>query len=194
MQSIKSLCVFCGSSAKGNKLHHQEARNLGMILAQNDISLVYGGAQVGLMQMVADSTMENNGKVIGIIPEHLVKVEGKHTGITEIIVVESMHERKQMMFDKSDAIVVLPGGFGTLDETFEVLTWKQLHLHDKPVIVVNSGGYWNPFKQLAQYVVKEGYAHESHLDLMTFVDSTDEILPALQKIPDPRPPVNVKWI
>ena len=121
-------------------------------------------------------------------------MEGQNTNISDLIIVETMHIRKQMMFEKSDAIIVLPGGFGTLDEVFEVLTWKQLDLHDKPIIFVNSHGYWTPFITLIDHLIKENYAHSSHRDLVTFINTAQDIVTALSKEPEPRQPVNVKWV
>jgi uncharacterized protein (TIGR00730 family) len=191
---INALCVFCGSSARGREIHRQSATNLGKLFAEKNIRLVYGGGRVGLMGIIADSTMNNGGQVTGIIPEHLEKSEVGHNDISELIVVESMHERKQLMFQKSDGFVILPGGFGTLDELFEILTWKQLHLHDKPVIIVNIENYWDPLKHLIEHSISEGYAHPSHSKLFTFVDSIDDILPAMQKIHEAQPPLSAKWI
>ena len=125
------------------------AHQLGTLLGQNGHQLVYGGGRVGLMGIVADATLAAGGPVVGIIPEHIQVLEVEHTGLTELLVVDSMHTRKRMMVDRSDAFVVLPGGLGTLDETFEILTWKQLRLHDKPIVVANIDGYWDPLEGTA---------------------------------------------
>lgn len=191
---INALCVFCGSSARGREVHRQAATNLGKLFAAKNIRLVYGGGRVGLMGIIADATMQAGGDVTGIIPGHLEKSEVGHEGISELIVVDSMHLRKELMFQKSDGFVILPGGFGTLDELFEILTWKQLHLHDKPVIIVNIENYWDPLKDLINHSISEGYAHPSHSKLFTFVDTIEEILPALNQIHEERLPLSAKWI
>jgi uncharacterized protein (TIGR00730 family) len=191
---VNALCVFCGSSARGREEHRQAATNLGKLFAEKKIRLVYGGGRVGLMGIIADSVMQTGGQVTGIIPGHLEKSEVGHEGISELIVVDSMHLRKELMFQKSDGFVILPGGFGTLDELFEILTWKQLHLHDKPVIIVNINHYWDPLKTLIDHSISEGYAHPSHSKLFTFVDTIEEILPALNQIHEERLPLSAKWI
>lgn len=191
---IKALCVFCGSSARGRDIHRVTAAAIGKMFVERDIGLIYGGSRLGLMGVVADTVMNNGGKVTGIIPDHLQKSEIGHDDISELIVVDSMHERKRLMFERSDAFVVLPGGFGTLDETFEILTWKQLHLHEKPIVIVNVEGYWDPLRNLIEHTISEGYAHPSHNKLFNFVNSIDEIIPALEKIQEARLPVTAKWI
>ncbi len=160
------------------------AHNLGLQLGQNDITLVYGGGHVGLMGITADATLEANGKVIGIIPEHLHEIEVSHDNLTELHVVDSMHTRKQMMFEKSDAFVVLPGGLGTLDETFEMITWRQLKLHDKPLILVNYKDYWKPFMELVNHMIKAGFVEPGALGYFTVVESLDDVLPALKRAPE----------
>ena len=129
------------------------AHQLGTLLGQNGHQLVYGGGRVGLMGIIADATLAAGGPVVGIIPEHIQVLEVEHTGLSELLVVDSMHTRKRMMVDRSDAFVVLPGGLGTLDETFEILTWKQLRLHDKPIVVANIDGYWDPLEGMTGYMI-----------------------------------------
>jgi uncharacterized protein (TIGR00730 family) len=176
MLNISSLCVFCGS-AKGIDPRHQEAASrLGAQLAAHGVTLVYGGGDIGIMGAVADAALEAGGKVIGVIPEHLVSMEVAHHGVSELIVVDSMHSRKRRMFDLSDAFCILPGGLGTLDETFEILTWKQLRLHNKPVILVNEGGYWGPLLAMIEHMVSNGYARPENLRLFSVVDNVDDVL------------------
>ena len=160
------------------------AHNLGLQLGRNDITLVYGGGHVGLMGITADATLEAKGKVIGIIPEHLHDIEVSHDNLTELYVVDSMHTRKQMMFEKSDAFVVLPGGLGTLDETFEMITWRQLKLHDKPIILVNYKNYWQPFMDLVHHMIDAGFVEPGALEYFKVVESLDDVLPALASSPD----------
>ncbi|GLQ07066.1 cytokinin riboside 5'-monophosphate phosphoribohydrolase [Sneathiella chinensis] len=161
----------------------EAARTLGTQLGQNGIQLVYGGGHVGLMGITADATLEAGGEVIGIIPGHLHDIEVSHENLTELHVVESMHERKQLMFERSDAFVVLPGGLGTLDETFEMITWRQLSLHDKPIILVNYKNYWQPFLSLIDSMIEAGFAEPSARDLFTVVESLEDILDALEDSP-----------
>jgi uncharacterized protein (TIGR00730 family) len=127
--------------------------------------------------------------VVGIIPEHIQKLEVDHTGLTELHVVDSMHTRKRMMVERSDAFIVLPGGLGTLDEMFEIVTWRQLHLHDKPIIIVNVGGYWDPLKTLLRHMREAGFAPAASDGFVRFVDAVEDVLPALQAAPEPAQPV-----
>src|SRR5579883_15172 len=144
MAKVKRLCVYCGSSSQVDEIYRRAAARLGQVIAQAGIELVYGGGRVGLMGLMADAALAAGGRVIGVIPHLLHDREVGHAGVGELIVVGSMHERKQRMFDLADAFVMLPGGLGTLDETIEILTWKQLGLHDKPVIIADIAGYWAP--------------------------------------------------
>ncbi|MFB9354669.1 LOG family protein [Sneathiella chinensis] len=183
MSKITSLCVYCGSRMPADADFKEAARTLGTQLGQNGIQLVYGGGHVGLMGITADATLEAGGEVIGIIPGHLHDIEVSHENLTELHVVESMHERKQLMFERSDAFVVLPGGLGTLDETFEMITWRQLSLHDKPIILVNYKNYWQPFLSLIDSMIEAGFAEPSARDLFTVVESLEDILDALEDSP-----------
>jgi len=158
MTLLKSLCVYCGSSRGHKPDYIAAAQELGKAMAERGVRLIYGGARLGVMGALADSVMEHGGEVIGIIPEHLQNSEVGHHGITELKVVDSMHTRKKLMFDLSDAFAVLPGGMGTLDETFEILTWRQLKLHDKPLILLNVTGYWDGLLKLVDHVIEQGYA------------------------------------
>ncbi len=153
MTNINTLCVYCGSRKSNNKNFVTLAENVGNILAQNRIKLVYGGGNVGLMGILATSVIENGGIVHGIIPGHLDRIEVSHDKITELTIVDNMHQRKKMMFDHSDAFLVLPGSIGTLDETIEIITWRQLQLHDKPIVLLNYENYWDPFLNLLKNIV-----------------------------------------
>ena len=141
--AISSICVFCGASMGAADIYKTAASTFGRILAEAGVDLVFGGGQIGLMGELANANLAHNGKVIGVIPRHLNDVEIAHPGLTQLHVVEDMHKRKEMMFRLSDAMVALPGGFGTLEEILEVITWKQLGMHNKPIIIVNVGGYWD---------------------------------------------------
>ncbi len=188
MEKLTSLCVYCGSSNKVSPAHQDAAKRLGTILGNNSVRLVYGGGRVGLMGIAADAVLEAGGDVIGIIPYHLHDIEVGHKGVTELIVTNSMHERKQKMFELSDAFAVLPGGLGTMDETFEILTWKQLQLHDKPVILVDNDGYWSPFLGLVDHIVDSGFARPSIKDFFITVPTVEDIIPAIAAAPAGRIP------
>jgi len=188
MASIASVCVYCGSSLGANPRHTDAARHLGTQLAAHGIRLVYGGGRIGLMGQVADAVLAGGGQVIGVIPEHLQIQEKGHRGVTELHVVASMHERKNLMFELSDAFVILPGGFGTLDEAFEMLTWRQLQLHDKPILFLNIAGYWTPFAELVDQFIAEGFARESSRQLFAMVDAVEDVIPTLLRQPAPTVP------
>jgi len=185
MASVKRLCVYCGSSSRVDAIYRDAARTLGSILAAAGIELVYGGGRVGLMGILADAVLAGGGRVTGIIPAHLHDAEVGHHGISELLVVGSMHERKRLMFERSDAFVALPGGLGTLDETFEILTWKQLRLHDKPIVIVDVGGYWRKLLALIDQIVDEGFAAPGILGHFQTVERVEDVLPAISAAPTP---------
>jgi uncharacterized protein (TIGR00730 family) len=180
--------VYCGSSRHVNDVYKDAARQLGTRLADAGIRLVYGGGRVGLMGLVADAALAGGGQVTGIIPGHIRALEVGHDALTELVVVESMHERKRLMVDRSDAFVVLPGGFGTLDEMFEVVTWKQLRLHDKPIVIADIAGYWAPLLTLLEHITAEGFVAGGYRRLFSVVDGVDGVLEALHGHPDPATP------
>lgn len=186
MAKVTSICVYCGSSAGNDYGYRDAARRLGRILAERGIRLIYGGGRVGLMGVIAEAVLAGGGAVTGIIPGHLQQREVGHHGLTELIVVDSMHDRKARMSELADAFVVLPGGLGTLDETFEIITWKQLRLHDKPIALVDIGGYWQPLVALVAAQVKAGFVQPRHAELFTVVGTVEEVLPALAASPEPR--------
>jgi TIGR00730 family protein len=158
--NYKSIAVFCGSKSGNNILFEEHATALGKLLAQKNIQLVYGGGRVGLMGAVANAVMQNGGKVIGIIPKVLLAWEQQHTGITELRIVEDMHERKKMMYELCDAAIILPGGNGTLDELFELVTWNALGIHEKKIFILNSDGYYNHLVAHLQTMKQHGFLHE----------------------------------
>lgn len=188
MDWIKSICVYCGGSQDANPKFYEAAAAFGKILAQNNIRLVYGGAQVGMMGAIANAALEGGGEVLGITPNHLEEMQPAHKGLSELIFVPDMHTRKRTMFENSDAFVVLPGGFGTLDEVFEIITWKQIKLHDKQVVFLNLEGYWEPIKSLAQELLKEKFIKESDLKYFDFVEKPEDILPLLGSCSKPEFP------
>ncbi|HEX4111293.1 MAG TPA: TIGR00730 family Rossman fold protein [Stellaceae bacterium] len=186
MAVIRSLCVFCGASDAVDAAYRDAATALGGMLAATGIELVFGGGRIGLMGLIATATAAGGGKVTGVIPRHLHQAEiGPRKPLGELHIVETMHERKALMFARSDAIAVLPGGLGTLDETFEVLTWKQLGLHDKPIVLIDIAGYWAPLLRQLDAIVAAGFAPRSSLALMRIVATPAEVLPLLAALPEP---------
>jgi uncharacterized protein (TIGR00730 family) len=178
-----SVCVFCGARFGTDPAGREVAVRLGELLAQEHIAMVYGGGGVGLMGLVANAALKAGGKVVGVIPRFLLQREAGHPALTETVVVETMHERKLAMFERSDAFVVLPGGIGTLEELFEVLSWRTLGLHTKPIVIVDQGGYWQPLAALLRGVVEGGFAERTHLDHVAFVSDLKDVLPAIAAMP-----------
>jgi uncharacterized protein (TIGR00730 family) len=167
----KSVCVYCGSRFGADPAYRQAAEDLGLALADNAWRLVYGAGDVGLMGAVAQAAQAAGGETFGVIPTHLFQREVGKRDLSTFIITETMHERKKVMYMNSDAIVVLPGGAGSLDEFFEVLTWRQLGLHDKPIFLLNINGYWDPLIALNTHVVAQGFADQSLLDFVTVTDT-----------------------
>lgn len=176
---IEAVCVYCGSGKGVDSAYAIAARKLGKALADNGIRLIYGGGSLGLMGEVARSALGAGGKVTGIIPEFLGSREHMLKDVDELIVVENMHVRKQLMFDRADAFVALPGGIGTLEELVEQLTWSQLGRHSKPIVVANINGFWNPFLNLLDHMKAETFIRAGLDVRFTVVDSADEILPSI---------------
>jgi uncharacterized protein (TIGR00730 family) len=179
MRRIASVCVFCGSSSRVADAHRAAATRLGTLVATRRMRLVYGGGRVGLMGLVADAALAAGGEVVGVIPRFLVDLEVAHTGLTELRVVESMHERKRTMAELAEAFVALPGGFGTLEEAVEVMTWHQLGLHRKPTVLVSIDGFWEPFRDLADRFIAEGFAHPDQRGSFTLVPRVEDVFDAL---------------
>lgn len=190
MSNISSVCVYCGSSNYVDEAYKHAAKQTGHLLATAGLEIVYGGGNVGLMGITADAALAAGGRVIGIIPDHIQKFEVDHTGLTELHVVDSMHTRKRMMVERSDAFIVLPGGIGTLDEMFEIITWRQLQLHAKPVIIVNINGFWDPLLALMDHMQNTGFMRKPNLpgassQLYQIVNDVESILPLLSVQPTP---------
>ena len=173
---INSLAVFCGSKNGNNPVYTEHAKELGKLLAKNNITLIYGGGSTGIMGAVADAMMENGGKVIGIITKKLVDWEHQHKGITDLSIVDDMHIRKQKMYDLCDAAVILPGGVGTLDEFFEMVTWNQLSIHDKKIYIINSDNFFDFLLKHIQQMEKAGFLYESVLERITVLDEPEQLL------------------
>ncbi len=183
IRKIQSVCVYCGTGTKVDQTYKDAASSLGKILAAEKVRLVYGGGRMGLMGLVSEAAFKAGGEVYGIIPEYVQDKEIKNTDVTELIVVDSMHTRNRMMVDKSDAFAVLPGGFGTLDETFEILTWKYLGMHDKPVVFVNINNFYNPLLAMVDHMVNVGFTPFWQRNLFQVVDRAEDVLPALRSQP-----------
>ncbi len=184
MASVRSVCVFCGSSGRVHARYRAAAAELGALMAANGMRLVFGGGHIGLMGVIADAVLAAGGEAIGVIPEFLVARELAHTRLTELRVVPSMHARKQTMFELADAFAALPGGVGTLEETLEVITWRELGLHDKPIVVLNVGGYWQPLLDLFDHIAAQRFTRRTKR-LFTLVDGPAAALAALAKAPEP---------
>lgn len=173
--NIKSMVVFCGSKSGNNPLYAEQAKALGKVLAHHNIRCIYGGGKRGLMGEVANVVLENGGNVTGIIPEMLNQWEQKHDAITELIVVENMHVRKRLLYERADAAIILPGGFGSMDELFEILTWNQLSIHDKPIYILNTAGYYNALIQHMHHMYQEGFLYTSVEDAVTVINTPEEL-------------------
>ncbi|CUH80028.1 TIGR00730 family Rossman fold protein [Tropicibacter naphthalenivorans] len=179
--SIKSICVYCGSRFGTQPAYTEQATALGRAIAEHGWRLVYGAGDVGLMGTVACATQDAGGETFGVIPEHLLRREVGKTDLTSFIVTETMHERKKVMVMNADAIVVMPGGPGTLDEFFEVLTWRQLGLHDKPIVVMDVQGFWGPLRALLDHVSDHGFADASLLDYVQYGSDASEVCAILRR-------------
>lgn len=179
MTQIKRVCVYCASSNKCDPFYLEEAYKFGRQLAQNKMVVFYGGGAVGLMGSLADGAISVGGEVVGIIPDFMEQLEWGHKGITKLHVVKNMHERKSTIASESDGFVALPGGCGTLEELLEVITWKRLGLHKKPIVIANLKGFYDPCVAMLDRCVKENFMHEKHLRIWTVVDTIDDIIPAL---------------
>lgn len=176
---IKKVCVYCASSSKVNFQYVKTAEKLGEILAENNLELVYGAGSVGLMGVLADSALKKGGRVTGVIPRFMVEMEWQHDGLTELILTETMHERKLEMAKLADAVVALPGGFGTMEELLEIITWKQLGIHSLPIVIVNVNGYYNHLLAQFSQAADELFVRPKHLDMWRVVNDIDNVLEAL---------------
>jgi len=175
---FKSIAVFYGSKSGNNKLFASDTTTLGYLLTKKNILLIYGGGNKGMMGAIANAVLEKDGKVIGIIPELLLGWEQQHTGISELIIVDDMHKRKRLMYEKCDAAIILPGGFGTLDELFEILTWNQLSIHDKPIYLLNTAGFYDCLLRHVEKMVAENFLYNSIQNSFTVVTTPDQIFSA----------------
>jgi uncharacterized protein (TIGR00730 family) len=174
-EALRTVCVFCGSMAGMREAYAAAARALGMILARQGVTLIYGGGHVGLMGAVADAALGAHGRVVGVIPTHLMRPEIAHRELSELIVVDSMHTRKRTMAQRADAFIVLPGGLGTLDELFEMATWLQLGLQAKPVGVLNVEGYFDRLLEFLEHAAREGFIRPAHRNLVLVDDDPERL-------------------
>jgi uncharacterized protein (TIGR00730 family) len=188
---MKRIAVFCGSSPGFSDFYLELAYDLGKKLAAHNIELIYGGAQVGLMGAVANGALENSGRAIGVIPEFLQTKEITHHGLTELIVTQSMHERKAKMNDLIDGVIAIPGGFGTLDEVFEMLTWAQLGLHKKPIGVLNHNHFYDSLLLQTQKMVDEGFLSQANHDMILVSDNFEDLFEKMKSYIAPDTP---KWL
>jgi uncharacterized protein (TIGR00730 family) len=188
---MKSITVFCGSSFGTDDIFKEQAFLLGQTLAKQDIQLIYGGADVGLMGAVADGALNEKGKVVGVLPHFLQSKEIAHKNLTELILVETMHERKTKMNDLCDGVIVLPGGYGTLEEFFEMITWAQLGLHKKPIGILNIDGFYDDLIKLVQTMVDKGFLKQVNRDMLLMSGNINELL---EKMRSYQAPTVGKWI
>ncbi len=188
---MKSVCVFCGSSPGGDPRYAEAARELGHYLAERDIQLVYGGGRVGLMGILADAVLTGGGRALGVIPRSLWDREIGHTGLTDLRVVETMHERKALMAANADAFIALPGGIGTLEEFFEVWTWGLLGLHEKPYGLYDVAGYYRPLASVIDHMIDQGFLQERFREMVVVADSLEPLFSGLAAF---TPPEVQKWV
>ena len=178
---MRSVCVFCGASSGHDPAYALAARRFGEVLAQRGIELVWGAGNVGLMGVLADAVLSHGGRAVGVIPDFMVERELAHTAASEILIVDSMHARKAAMAERADAFVALPGGFGTLDELFEILTWAQLHIHSKPIGLLNVQGFFDPLLAMVRHMSREGFITARHLALLQMKELPEELLDAMRR-------------
>ncbi len=188
---MKTVCVYCGSSVGSRNEYTQAARDLGQLLAARGLRTVYGAGNIGLMGVLADAALDAGGEVVGVIPEALVARELAHNGVTDLRIVHSMHERKALMADLSDAFIALPGGFGTFEELCEMLTWLQLGIHQKPCGLLNVAGYYDPLIAMFDRAMDERFLRPQHRELLQVATDSNELLDRLASVP---PPDTHKWL
>ena len=174
--TVTSIAVFCGSQSGINPLYQQQAKELGKYLGENKIRLIYGGGSKGLMGAVADSVMAHGGEVVGVIPELLIGWEHQHEGISDLQIVADMHSRKKIMYDLSDAAIILPGGYGTLDELFEMLTWNTLKIHEKKIIMLNTEGFYNHLLAHIKFMQESKFLYENWEERILLANNVEEVI------------------
>ncbi len=177
--ALQSMAVFCGSKAGKNPIYLEHTKLLGQLLAEKNVRVIYGGGNKGLMGGVANAAIAHEGKVVGIIPEVLAKWEHQHDGLTELLIVDTMHTRKMLLYERCDAAIILPGGYGTLDEVFEMLTWNQLNIHNKPIFFLNSGGFYTHLMAHIELMHAEDFLYFHPNEKITVLQHPDELIPFL---------------
>lgn len=177
---MKYISIFCGSSSGSCNIFAEQATELGQTIAQKGYGIIYGGARIGLMGAVADGALSNGGEVIGVIPEFLKKKELEHTNLTKLHVVETMHERKALMSELCDAVIALPGGYGTMEELYEMMTWAQLAIHKKPIGLLNTQGYYDPLLMMSQKMIEEGFLKKEYENLLIVAESSELLLEKME--------------
>ncbi|HEX2943917.1 MAG TPA: TIGR00730 family Rossman fold protein [Rhodopila sp.] len=182
MTAIHSLAVFCGSRVGVNPVYAEAGRMLGTGLAAADIRLVYGGGRIGIMGVVADAVLNAGGTVLGVIPEFLTQHEVAHQNVTKMVMTDSMHSRKQHLYEQSDAFLIMPGGLGTFDEAFEIITWRQLRLHDKPILLCNVAGWARPLVATIEHAIDQGFAAPTCRNLFEVLDGVPAVLERLKTL------------
>ena len=183
MNQIQSVCVYSASSTKIDECYFEAARQLGSLLAKRQIRLVNGAGRIGLMRSVADATLDAGGEVTGVIPRFMIEQEWHHTGLTCLIEVDSMHERKQLMANLSDAVIALPGGCGTLEELLEIITWKQLGLYLNPIVILNTGGFFDPLLAMLERAIDENFMRRQHGDIWHVATTPEEAIELIHSVP-----------
>lgn len=183
MNDINAICVYSASSPEVNECYLKTAKKIGMLFGKHQIELIYGAGKVGLMGAMADAVLERGGKVTGIIPSFMIEQNWHHTQLTQLVEVESMHARKQKMAALSDGVVALPGGCGTLEELLEIITWKQLGLYNKPIVIVNTNGFYNPLIEMLDKAIDEKFMHPDHKKMWSIVEHIAQVIDLLQKTP-----------
>lgn len=191
MKKLESICVFCGSSEGNDTVIIEQASLLGKTLAEREITLVYGASKLGIMGKVSQAALDHGGKVVGIIPKFLKLKEVVHLGLDEMITTTNMHERKLLMQEKSDAFIALPGGFGTLEELFEIITWSQLGLHHKPIGLLNTSGFYDHLIAMLEEMVRRGFLKMENLELLIVDDKIESLL---EKMENFKPNIMAKWL
>lgn len=180
MTIIKTVCVYCGASSRVESIYQDVAFQTGSLIARAGFQMVYGGGRLGLMGLVADGAIAGGAHVTGVLPTVLLEREGPHPQLSDMHIVDSMHTRKYKMSELADVFVVLPGGFGTLDELFEIITWRQIELHNRPIVIVNTDGYWDGLKTLIHHVIDQRFAQPHHKEFVTFVSTPEEMIALLK--------------
>ena len=181
--AIRNVCVYCASSQQARPLFYQAAEELGRIIAKAGISITYGGGAVGMMGTIADAALAEGGKVIGVLPEFMQDLEWGHKGLTELILTADMHARKTRMIQDADAVIAMAGGCGTLEELLEAITWKRLALHGKPIVVLNTDGFFDSLDAMLRRTIEEKFMRPEHAAMWTLVEEPADVLPAIQSAP-----------